>query len=120
MEKIGNISKEILIYYNIETLSSDIYVHQGTFKHINKRHPDILNPKEIIKKVVNSPDYIGQNPKEKSSLELIKKIDENYLVAIKVDIKTKNLIVALTYQISDAKLEKMINLKRIFQADNFY
>lgn len=50
MEKIGNISKEILIYYNIETLSSDIYVHQGTFKHINKRHPDILNPKEIIKK----------------------------------------------------------------------
>ena len=117
MEKVGSITDKILAQYKIEVINSNVYVHQGTFKHISKRHPDILNSKDIIIKVLDSPDYIGQNPKEKSSLELIKKIDENYLVAIKIDIKTNNLIVASTYKISDSKLQKMILSNRVYKAD---
>lgn len=113
MERIGNINIKYLKEYNIEIDDNNIYVHSGTFKHIEKRHPDIKNPHYIIENVLKAPDYYGQNPKETNTLEFIKKINENYLVAIKIDVKTEKLIVASTYKITESKLLKMIQNNRI-------
>ncbi|MGL4988784.1 MAG: GDP-mannose 4,6-dehydratase, partial [Cetobacterium sp.] len=119
MKKVSNVDQNIVVKYGIEINDLNIYIHSGTFKHIERRHPDIQNPLEVITRVLKKPDYIGQHPTEENSLEFVKKINENYLVAIKIDTKTSKFIVATTYSISEAKLQKHLLSKRLISTKDF-
>ncbi|MGL5639005.1 MAG: PBECR2 nuclease fold domain-containing protein, partial [Cetobacterium sp.] len=119
MQRVSNVSQELLLRYRIGIDDLNIYIHSGTFKHIARRHPEIDNPKEVITEVLKNPDYIGQHPTEINSLEFVKKISENYLVAIKIDSKTSKFIVATTYPISESKLQKHLLSKRLLPAAEF-
>lgn len=68
----------------------------GVKKHIVKRHKndlkeDVLNDiQSYIKEVINEPDYVGKHPKKLVIvLELFKKIYDNLLVTIEVDLIDK-------------------------------
>ncbi|MGL4945612.1 MAG: GDP-mannose 4,6-dehydratase, partial [Fusobacteriaceae bacterium] len=73
MERVSNVSQQLLLKYRIGIDDLNIYIHSGTFKHIARRHPEIQNPKEVITQVLKNPDYIGQHPTEIDSLEFIKR-----------------------------------------------
>ena len=63
--------------------------------------------------VIREPEYIGKHPKEGSSVELIKKINKNVMVCIKLDNKNGYLYVASVFSISEAKLNNRLNSGRV-------
>lgn len=90
----------------------DIYQSSGLPIHVKKGHPDCLKYINSIPDIISSPDYIGTNPKEPDSVELIKILDKNILVAIKLDIKNQYFYVASLYDIPEAKKSRRIHSGR--------
>jgi len=51
-----------------------------------KNHEEDYNKYfHLIPDMIESPDYIGQNPKEPNSVEIYKVISDHVLIAIKLD-----------------------------------
>lgn len=63
-----------------------IYQSSGLKVHIAKRHPDLLDYLPKIPEIILTPDYIGVNPNEAHSVELVKVYSQNIQIAIKLDI----------------------------------
>lgn len=65
---------------------SEVNMYPGAIKHIRRRHPGILETYgHLIPDMISNPDYVGQNPKEPNSIELVKVINPHLLLAIKLD-----------------------------------
>ena len=90
-----------------------IYQSGGLHKNISNRHPDCLKYLNSIPDIIDSPDYIGINPHEAKSIELVKKYDSNILVGIKLDLSKNYLYVASLYEISDAKVNRRLHGGRL-------
>ncbi len=80
----------------------------GLEKHISKRHPSCLKYVGKIGEIISSPDYVGTNPKESGSFELIKRYDNNILVGIKLDIKNNYYYVATLHDIKQSKIDNRL------------
>lgn len=119
--KVGKISKEIASIANFN-FTGDVFATPGVIKHIQKRHKfgkNSLNQKamnnlpSIMKNVISSPDYIGKHPnKIGSSIEFVKKIHSNILVAVEVDLDNDYIYVSSMYAISDGKIRNRLNSGR--------
>ena len=97
-----------------------IYRSSRLINHIQRRHPDFVGYIDKLPEILLNPDYIGKNPKEPDSMELVKVFSDNILVAIKLDDKNNYLYVASLYNISDGKLHNRIHsgrLKKLQQQD---
>lgn len=93
-------------YLPVKFEQSIIYRSRGLEKHILKRHPDCLQYVNLIPAIIANPDYIGVNPNESgSSFELVKVLNDNVQVGIKLDAKENYLYVATLHTITSAKLE---------------
>ncbi len=90
-----------------------IFQSVGLYKHLVKRHPDELENLKYVPLIIANPDYIGKNPKENSSIELVKKIGENIQVCIKLDKDGDYLYVASVYEISEAKVKNRLKSGRL-------
>ena len=91
-----------------------IFQSKGLEKHIEKRHPDCLPYFQFIPYTVSSPDYVGINPNEPGvSFELVKVVDKNIQIEIKLDSKNDYLYVATLYTITDGKLQHGIKNGRL-------
>lgn len=90
-----------------------IYQSVGLYKHILKRHPDEIGNIQYVPSIIKQPDYIGRNPKEQNSIELVKHIGDNLQVCIKLDTDDNYLYVASIYVISEGKLKNRINSGRL-------
>ena len=65
-----------------------------------KHHPEIKDSIMLnIPNIISSPDYIGKNPKEPNSIELVKDIGKNTKVCVKLDTKNEYLYVASIFEI---------------------
>lgn len=83
-----------------------IYRSPGLEKHIEKRHPECLPYLRFLSSIISSPDYIGVNPNESgTSFELVKIMNENVQIGIKLDIKKDYLYVATLHTITNGKLQ---------------
>lgn len=91
----------------------NIYQSKGLLKHVEKRHPDETYLVSLIPSVLQAPDYIGKNPKEPHSIELVKVMGQNVMVCVKLDTRNGYLYVASTFSISQAKLENRIASGRL-------
>ena len=91
----------------------DIYQSDGLIKHVRKYHEDVSNNMEYIPMVIASPDYVGHNPKEPESVELVKYISDNIMVCVKLDSTNEYLYVASMYKISESKLNNRIKSGRL-------
>lgn len=91
----------------------DIYQSTGLLAHLQKRHPEEVGLIEHIPDVIHSPDYIGHNPNEPNSVELIKIMDKNVMVCVKLDTKKNYLYVASVFSVSDAKVTHRLRSGRI-------
>ena len=91
----------------------DIIQSDGLEKHIYKRHPSCLKYLRKIEEIISSPDYVGVNPKEKDSFELIKQYDDNVLVGIKIDVKNNYYYVATLHDIKKSKIDNRLYSGRL-------
>lgn len=105
---------EINQILNIDLPCSDVYQSHGLEIHMRKRkHFECIPYLKNISEIIENPDYVGLNPSEKNSVELVKAYDINILVAVKLDIKNDYLYVASMYSLSKSKLERRIKGKRL-------
>lgn len=92
---------------------ADIYQSTGLYLHIQKRHPTVLPEMNKIPDIISSPDYIGINPKENDSIELVKVYADNMQIAIKLDSSQGHYYVASMYPISNGKLNRHLHSGRL-------
>lgn len=90
-----------------------IYESVGLLTHIQKRHPTEVENVPLIPSVIAAPDYIGHNPREPNSIELVKVFQSNMMVCIKLDVAKNYLYVASAFTISGAKLRNRLNSGRL-------
>ena len=96
-----------------------IYQSTGLQAHIQKRHATELSNLDRISEVIAHPDYVGRNPTEVNSIELVKVFDENILVCIKLDTKAGYLYVSSVYPIRESKLRNRLNSGRLRSIKDF-
>ena len=102
---------DTLLGINLPKLN--IVQSEGLEKHISKRHPSCLKYLSKISEIISHPDYIGINPKESGSFELIKKYDDNVLIGIKIDIKNNYYYVATLHDIKQSKINNRLHSGRL-------
>ena len=90
-----------------------IYQSSGLLGHITKRHPGKESYLRHVREIISFPDYIGKHPHEPNSLELVKILDQNVMVCIKLDTQKNYLFVASVYEISKSKLENRLYSGRL-------
>ncbi|MCO7138144.1 PBECR2 nuclease fold domain-containing protein [[Clostridium] leptum] len=113
MFKVGEYPEYFNTLLGIDLPCIDIVQSEGLLKHIEKRHPSCVSYIELIPSIIENPDYVGHNPKEPDSVELVKVIDKNMQVAIKLDAKNNYLYIASLYDISDVKIVKRLHSGRL-------
>ena len=113
--KVGYLKKEIIDLLKINLKPGEIKLLSGGIKHIRKRRTNCFNSYiNKIPDIIKSPDYIGTNPKYLKSVEYIKKIDKNILVAVRLS-TYGGLSVATMYEITESKILSMLSYDRIIK-----
>ena len=116
--KVGYLKKEIIDLLKINLKPGEIKLLSGGIKHIRKRRTNCFNSYiNKIPDIIKSPDYIGTNPKYLKSVEYIKKIDKNILVAVRLSHYggLRGLSVATMYEITESKILSMLSYDRIIK-----
>ncbi len=93
----------------------EIYQSAGLATHVQKRHPSEIGNLAHIPTVISSPDYIGQNPNEPDSIELVKTISDNVMVCVKLDKSDNHMYVASVFNITNGKLQNRLKSGRLKQ-----
>ncbi|SHI58463.1 hypothetical protein SAMN02745163_00428 [Clostridium cavendishii DSM 21758] len=116
---VGEINKELAQTAEFEYYG-EVYMSPGVIKHIMKKHKNNLedyvtnNIIDYIKLIIRKPDFVGKHPKKVgTSIELVKKIEQNLLLAIDVDLDEHYIYVASLYPITEAKLISRISSGRV-------
>ena len=116
---VGSITETIANIKNFK-YPGKVYAAPGVIKHIIKNHDDKLSEAVLndllgtMKNILNNPDYVGCDPKKiGTSLELIKWIDDNILLALKFDITENYIYVASIYPVTESKIENRLYSNRI-------
>ncbi len=122
-QEIGKITEEIADTAKFSNVGK-VYASPGIIKHIHKHlHQFSKNEKKDIyatmRKICEKPDYIGASPsKIGNSLELIKKFDNNILLAIEIDEDNNYNYVSSMYVVSQGKVNNRLNSLRIVKFGN--
>ncbi|HBF2207821.1 hypothetical protein [Paenibacillus aceti] len=98
----------------VDLSDGKVKVYPGALKHIRKRHPGVLEQYgHLIPGMISCPDYVGKNPKEPNSIELVKIVQDHLLLAIKLD-PTGYVFVSSFYDLANgtAKLQKRLASRR--------
>lgn len=111
--KVGEFVQKYNDNLNTNLPCLDIMQSQGLSKHISKRHPNQVQYLNNIQDILTNPDYIGINPKEPNSIELVKAYTDNILIAIKLDKSNDYYYIASLYDVSQAKINNRINSNRL-------
>lgn len=110
---VGQYTKEFNAATGQSLPCGPIYQSRGLSVHVRRRHADQKDHLSDIPCVIASPDYIGKNPKEPNSIELVKDMGDNVMVCIKLDAKENYLYVASIFEITASKLNNRINSGRL-------
>ncbi len=85
-----------------------IYKSDGFEKHVKKKHAHCAKYIKRIPEIIRDPDYIGINPSVDNSIELVKRMEDNVLLAVKLDEDERYFYTASMYIITNAKLEHRV------------
>lgn len=113
LAKVGIFKQEYNNNLNTNLPCLDIMQSSGLIKHIQKRHPNQIQYLSNIQDILNNPDYIGMNPKQPDSIELIKVYADNILIAIKLDNSNGYYYIASLYDVTQSKINSGLNSGRI-------
>lgn len=113
-KKVGILTNEVINLLNLDKSLLDdltIYLNPNRKKHMIKHQNEFKDFEKVydsISAIIQNADYVGKHPNGKS-VEYIKKIDGNVLVAVRID---KKLTVRTMYTITDTKLKNYIKSGR--------
>ena len=110
---VGEYKEEFNEILDICLPCDTVYQSDGLIKHIAKKHTNCLKYMDQIGDIINQPDYIGNNPKKPNSIELIKCLDDNIMVAIELDKEENYLYISSMYEWKQSKLERRIYSGRV-------
>lgn len=123
-ELVGYIDENTASLANLN-YTGNVYAAPGVLKHIRRRHRHELSPYvldnliDVIKLVVNSPEYVGHHKdKEGYGIEFIKQIDSNILVAVEFDIKEEYLYIASLYPTTNSKISSKLHSGKLKEYEN--
>mgnify|MGYP003518438525 FL=1 len=112
--KVGEYKDIFNIILGIDIKEKEIYRSKGLPTHIVKRkHYKVMKYIDYIPDIIANPDYIGINPNEKESIELIKKYKDNVLLGIKVDKQKDILYVSTMHDVQVGKIERRLYSGRL-------
>lgn len=122
LSRIGKFKQDYNKNLNTNMPCLDIMQSSGLIKHIQKRHPNQVQYLSNINDILNNPDYIGMNPNQPDSIELIKVYADNILIAIKLDSSNGYYYIASLYDITQSKINSGLKSGRfkIFTWQNDY
>ena len=110
---VGTYTEQFNNLTNSSLPIGSIYMSPGVMTHVQKRHPNCVSYLPQISSIITTPDYIGRNPKEPNSIELVKVLDKNIQVAIKLDLKDNYLYVASLYDVPQGKINRRLQSGRL-------
>ncbi len=113
LTKIGIYKNEYNIKLSVSLPCLDIMQSSGLAVHVQKNHPNQIQYLNNIQDILNYPDYIGMNPNQPNSIELIKCYSDNILIAIKLDIANNYYYIASLYDVTQAKINNNLNSGRL-------
>ena len=110
-KQVGQINQRViyLLKLNIES-GTPIYLGDSNIKHMLLSHPDDYNKyKDKITDIINSPEYVGINPKDQS-IEYVKTFSvENKSVKVAIRVSSSGVHFARTLYARDiSKVDKFI------------
>ena len=106
LTKVGRYGGEYDILLGITLPQYDIYISAGLETHIRSRHQNCLPYLANIKDIIEHPDYVGKNPSEPDSIELVKVYSDNIQIGIKLDLSHGYLYVATLFDIKQGKINR--------------
>ncbi len=107
---VGVTSSEMKKYTGVE---EDIPIMQssGLRGHIVKRHPECVNYIQRIPEILHRFDYIGRSRQD--SIEIVKTLDKDVMVALKIDSSGNYYYVATLHFISHPKVMRRVHSGRL-------
>lgn len=113
--EVGEFYQELNDIIGSDLPLQKIYRSKGFPSHLIKRkHFNCLKHIDFIPDIIENPDYVGINPNEDGeTIELIKVLDKNILVGIKLNIDENYLYVSTMHEIQEPKLQRRIHGGRI-------
>lgn len=112
--EVGTYDKEFNKIMGLNLPTIKIYQSNGLETHMIKhKHSNCIKYLGKIPEILDKPDYIGKNPKEENSIELIKKYEDNILIAIKLDKNGDYLYIATMHEVAEPKLIRRLNSGRV-------
>lgn len=110
--------RKLCEYVNWLEPYDEIVVEHGMKIHVMNHHPACAKYLKHIITILEYPDYVGFNPNVKGqSFELIKTLDDNILIGVKLDTTRNRLYAASLYTITNSKLEHRIKSGRLKKID---
>lgn len=112
MKKVGKLTAEVIQAFGLDyEEEKEIFLSSKRKRHMEKHRDEFKDFDDVfdrIDEIIDEPDYIGLHPSGQS-LEYIKRIDGNVLVAVRL---SEELTVRTMYVIKDTKLENYVNAGR--------
>lgn len=113
--KVGRFNPKFNQVLGLNIREMDIYKSDGLQTHMLKRkHFNCIKYIDFIPDIILNPDYVGVNPNEQgTSIELIKRYEDNILIGIKLDTDGEYLYVSTMHDIQEAKILRRLHSGRI-------
>ena len=103
---------------SIKTSTKDVVLFEERIKHITERHPEVEKYIKDVPNIIKNPDLILQETKRDSTIWLIKKIDKNIKVTMKLnttnDKNLKNSIIQMQFM-RDSEINRSIRNGRVIK-----
>lgn len=113
--KVGQYNLKFNSILGINLQELEIYRSKGLpFHMVKRKHFNCLKYIDYIPDIILQPDYIGINPNEQgTSIELIKRYEDNVVVGIKLDTDNEYLYVSTMYDVQESKIARRLHSGRI-------
>lgn len=113
LTKVGKYNGEYDSLLGITLPQYDIYISDGLAVHVGAKHKACLPYLANIQEIIEHPDYVGKNPSEPDSIELVKVYSDNIQIGIKLDSSSGYLYVATLFDIKQSKIERRLYSGRL-------
>lgn len=110
--KVGKLSNNVIKLLKLNCKETNILLWEDRLGYIHKHLKDFrirdsfYNCMSQIPNVIENPDYIAKHP-TKNSLEYIKRIDELFIVVVRIKSKG-NLAIRTAYPLTEEQLQNYI------------
>lgn len=114
---IGKLPGSLSQMLCLEGGRKEIFIDEGTKRHIKKRHPYTYKTYfNKLSEILSKPDYIGMYGLGRNRFEFVKRYKDTLLVALKID-EMFRIFVSSMYIVESHRIEKRIAYGKLKAVD---